>query len=222
MIDVQASLPTGGLPKALIVSEVMLFREGLRAGLARIGSFDVLAAAAPDEAHSIIESHAVEVVILDASRPSALAHAAALRAAWPRLKLVAFGICSYHDMLTGAEFGICAFVGEDGEIEDVDEAAQMALRGESYCSPRATARLIEHIASLARNAAHPVGSRWTDREREVASMVGRGMSNKEIAQELHISPATVKNHVHNILEKFNLPSRSAIGGQLGHAQVRAG
>ena len=42
-----------------------------------------------------------------------------------------------------------------------------------------------------------------------------------IAQELRISPATVKNHVHNILEKSNLPSRSAIGGRLEQSQFSA-
>jgi DNA-binding NarL/FixJ family response regulator len=52
-------------------------------------------------------------------------------------------------------------------------------------------------------------------------MVGRGLSNKAIAQELRISPATVKNHVHNILEKSNLPSRSAIGGRLEPRLLRA-
>ena len=212
--------PRRKLPRALIVSEVMLFREGLRAGLARLGSLEVVAAA-PDEAHAMIRGHAIDIVILDGSRYCALAHAAALRNAWPDLKLVAFGICSPRDMLVGAEFGICAFVGENGEVADINQAAVMALRGESYCSPRATAHLIDHIVALARTRGSPIEGRLTLREREVASMVGQGLSNKQIAQELRISPATVKNHVHNILEKSHLSSRSAIGGRLeqGHLQA---
>ena len=209
------------LPKALIVSEVMLFREGLRAGLTRIGALDVVAAAAPEEAHAIINRQHIDIVIVDASRHRVLAHAAALRSAWPHLKLVAFGVCGQQDMLAGAEFGICAFVSEDGEVADINRAALMALRGESYCSPQDTALLIDHIAALARNVTHSIDERLTDREREVASMVGRGLSNKAIAQELCISPATVKNHVHNILEKSNLPSRSAIGGRLERSPQRA-
>ena len=54
----------------------------------------------------------------------------------------------------------------------------------------------------------------TERENEIAGLVRQGLSNKEIAQRLRISPATVKNHVHNILEKLELTSRGAIGGQL--------
>ena len=125
----RASSSRRKLPRALIVSEVMLFREGLRAGLARIGSLEVVAAAAPGEVHAMIRRLDIDVVILDASRHCALAHAAALRNAWPHLKLVAFGICSHQDMLVGAEFGICAFVGEDGAVADVNQAALMALRG---------------------------------------------------------------------------------------------
>jgi len=214
-------LSSARLPRALIVSEVMLFREGVRAGLERLGSFDVVASAAPDEAHAIVNREHVDIVIIDASRQSSLAHAAALRSMWPDIKLVAFGVCSQQDMLAGAEFGISAFVGDEGEVEDINHAALMALRGESYCSPQDTARLIDHIACLARNVIQSIDDRLTDREREVASMVGRGLSNKEIAQALRISPATVKNHVHNILEKSNLPSRSAIGGRLERSALRA-
>jgi DNA-binding NarL/FixJ family response regulator len=198
----------------------MLFREGLRSGLERLGSLDIVAAASPEEALAFVQHERVDVVILDASRRRSLEYAATLGSARPGLKLVAFGICSQQDMLAGAEFGISAFVGEDGEVADINRAAMLALRGECHCSPTETARLIEHIACLARNVTHSIDGRLTDREREVASMVGRGLSNKAIAQELRISPATVKNHVHNILEKSNLPSRSAIGGRLEPRPMR--
>ena len=88
-------------------------------------------------------------------------------------------------------------------------------------SRTSTAHLIDHIASLARSRVPPFEGRLTLREREVASMVGQGLSNKQIAQELRISPATVKNHVHNSLEKSNLASRSAIGGRLEQGQLLA-
>lgn len=215
------ALVSGCLPRALIVSEVMLFREGLRSGLERHGSLHIVAAASPEEALAILAREPVDVVILDASRRRSLEHAAALGRERPQLKLVAFGVCGQQDMLAGAEFGISAFVGEDGEVSDINRAALMALRGECYCSPRETASLIEHIAWLARTAAHPIDNRLTHRELQIASMVGRGLSNKAIAQELRISPATVKNHVHNILEKSNLPSRSAIGGRLEQHPLRA-
>lgn len=54
----------------------------------------------------------------------------------------------------------------------------------------------------------------SDRERTVAALVADGLSNKEIARDLGISPATVKNHVHATLTKLNLPRRAAIGKAL--------
>nr|WP_314445261.1 response regulator transcription factor [uncultured Sphingomonas sp.] len=211
-MDRGASIASGRtLPVALIISDVMLFREGLRAGLVRLGALDVVAATSPEGARAILARQQVEVVILDASRSTAPGHAAELKSSWPYLKLIAFGICSRKEMVAGAEAGICAFVDQDGDVEDINRAALMALRDESYCSPRAAALLINHIMALSRAAAPTIVARLTEREHEVASMVGRGLSNKQIAQELCISPATVKNHVHNILEKSKLPGRSAIG-----------
>lgn len=218
-MDLKADTPClGRLPNALIISDILLFREGLRAGLMRLGSLNVVDATTAKQSRAILESTRIDVVILDASRPSAASHAARVKTEWPELKLVAFGICNDRDMVAGAESGICAFVDEDGEIEDINRAALMALNDESFCSPKTTARLIDHIASLSRQFTSPAYPRLTDREHQVASMVGRGLSNKQIALELHISPATVKNHVHNILEKSKLPSRSAIGGRLEQMQ----
>ena len=51
----------------------------------------------------------------------------------------------------------------------------------------------------------------SQREREVAALIGQGLSNKSIARELGISLATVKDHVHSILDKTGLPSRLAVG-----------
>ena len=83
-----------------------------------------------------------------------------------------------------------------------------------FLAAAAYLRTIREWTVLVVALARPQSSRLTDREREVASMVGDGLSNKEIAGMLRISPATVKNHVHNILDKLDLPSRSAIGGRL--------
>ncbi|WP_407924962.1 LuxR C-terminal-related transcriptional regulator [Croceibacterium salegens] len=55
---------------------------------------------------------------------------------------------------------------------------------------------------------------------QVASMLGESLDSKEIAQGLRIGPASVKNHIHNILEKSQLPSRSAIGARLDQRHMR--
>jgi two-component system, NarL family, nitrate/nitrite response regulator NarL len=86
-----------------------------------------------------------------------------------------------------------------------------ARAGELGCSPQLAALMCRRLAVL---AGRPAGSALSPRERQVARLVADGLSNKEIAQKLAIGPATVKNHVHNILDKLALRRRSAIAGQL--------
>lgn len=75
-----------------------------------------------------------------------------------------------------------------------------------------SALLCARVAELATLGQQP--ETLTRREREIAMLVGEGLSNKEIAKDLSIGPSTVKNHVHNILEKLRVRRRSAIAQQL--------
>lgn len=213
-----SSTSSRALPSALVVSDIMLFRDGISTGLRRLGALDVVATLCPDEALGYLAVHCVDVVILDTSRRRALSHAWAIRQSRPSLQIVAFGIGAPEDAIAGAESGVSAFVGEDGAIEDINDAALRALNGQSFCSPELTAILLNHISTLKHNNAPKTLTSLTGREDQIAALVTDGMSNKEIAQALRISPATVKNHVHSILEKLELSRRSAIGARLGGQQ----
>src|SRR5436853_2470 len=77
-------------------------------------------------------------------------------------------------------------------------------RGEAVCSPRVAARLLRRVAALAAGSVGPLRTHLTGRECEVVRLIDDGLSNKEIARGLGIEVATVKNHVHNILEKLQV------------------
>ena len=210
-----------GFATAIVISDVMLFREGVWAGLRRLGQLNVLGAFCPYDGLAYLASNVPDLVILDTSRKRALTHAESIKRLSPRSHIIAFGVGSTEDALSGAESGVAAFVDEDGTVEDINEAALKALSGQSCCSPELTARLLAHIADLAHHRGARPLSELTAREDEIAALVGRGFSNKQIASELRISPATVKNHVHNILEKLDLPRRGAIGSHRISAPVLA-
>lgn len=200
-----------GIATAIVISDVMLFREGIVAGLRRLRQIEIMGGFCPHDGLAWLAENDADLVILDTSRRRALPHASAIKQLSPNSQIIAFGIGSDDDALSGAEAGIVAFVGEDGSVEDINEAALGALSGQSSCSPELTARLLAHIAELARDrTARPI-TVLTAREEQIAVLVARGDSNKQIAIELRISPATVKNHVHHILEKLELKRRSAIG-----------
>jgi len=80
--------------------------------------------------------------------------------------------------------------------------------GETLLAPAITRRLVEEFVSRpAPGARHPLVDRLTEREREVLGLIGRGMSNAEIAAHLYVSETTAKTHVSRIITKLNLRDR---------------
>ena len=76
------------------------------------------------------------------------------------------------------------------------------------CSPRVAALIFNRIANLSNGPLTDLADApLTRREREIAVLIARNLPNKEIAQHLRLGPTTVKNHVHNILQKLNIHRR---------------
>ena len=101
-------------------------------------------------------------------------------------------------------------------MDDLTSTIISVTRGELLCSPRVAATLLRRVGALANGARAPHALRGlTFREREVLDLIDGGLSNKEIAVRLHIEVATVKNHVHNLLEKLHVTSRAQAAAQLG-------
>lgn len=199
-----------------MVSDVLLYREGVARGIEQAGRHRVAATAAENAALAAIARDRIDIVLLDASTLSALETARALRDACPALPLVGFGIGSDDVSLACAEAGLRGFVGRDGAIADLLQAIDRALTGEVHCSSRLAAMLCDRVARLSRGERQAAtGSPLTPREHEIAGLVSEGLSNKEIALQLKIGPATVKNHIHSILEKLSVSRRSGIAARLG-------
>jgi two-component system nitrate/nitrite response regulator NarL len=200
----------GARPAALVVSDVLIYREGIAAGLARIGDLEIVGAVSADELPAALSSGQVDIVFIDISRARSREAARAARALSPDVQVIGFGMTSEDEGLAGTEAGVTAFVDHDGTITDLNQAANRAMRGIPVCPPQLTTRLLERVAQLAGRGRAESDAHLTRRERQIASLVEEGLSNKEIACALNISPATVKNHVHMILDKLNLPRRRMI------------
>jgi DNA-binding NarL/FixJ family response regulator len=212
-----------GAPRALIVSDVRLYREALSWRLTQTGRVHVLATAdRGDVALAQTAELAPDVVIIDRAMAGSLAIARAVGET-SRAKVVAFAIADVdHAVIECAEAGLAGYVTRDGTIEDLVETVERAVRGEVLCSPRIAATLFRRLAALS-SAAAPAVSRaaeLTQREREIAALIERGLSNKEIAHRLTIGTATVKNHVHNILEKLEVTRRGEAAASLRDARAK--
>jgi two-component system nitrate/nitrite response regulator NarL len=198
----------------VIVSDVLLYREGLAASLARDGRLEVIALLGESDAPEALDELSPDALLLDASLDRGLALARRIRSDFPELRVVGFGIAGGAASLVAcAESGLAAFVDCNGTVAELVTAVHGALRGELSCSPQVTAMMCDRLASLA-GATSENGEPLTRREREVAALVAEGLSNKEIAIDLRIGPATVKNHVHNILDKLKVRRRAAIAARM--------
>ena len=130
----------------------------------------------------------------------------------PNLKIVALAVAdSDPEIMTWAEAGIAGFVTRDNSLNDLVAAVIASERGELSCSPRHAAALLHHVATMATRTTAPQRAsppQLTRRQSHVLELVGSGLSNKEIARTLGIEVATVKNHVHQVLEKLEVTRRS--------------
>lgn len=209
-------------PRVMVISPVLLYREGLTASLAADGRIEVVAATGPASAHAQALACNPDAILFDATGDDALGMARRLKRSVPRIVLIGFGISDTAGVAVAcAEAGLAGFIDEEGSIDALVATTLGALRGEFRCSARVTAILCERLAELANvdpASERPGASSLTPRERQIASLVSEGLSNKEIAIDLRIGPATVKNHVHNILDKLGAKRRGAIAARVNEPQ----
>jgi DNA-binding NarL/FixJ family response regulator len=113
------------------------------------------------------------------------------------------------DEVAWIEAGASGCVGADASLEEVIGAIEKVAAGELVVSPAVTASLITRLRRLSPNGPHGRSNdELTPREAEVLDLLARGLSNKEIAQQLWVQPQTVKNHVHNVLVKLGVTCRA--------------
>jgi two-component system nitrate/nitrite response regulator NarL len=197
--------------RVLIVADVRLYREGLAASLTSREQLVVTAACASGlEALAQIERLNVDVVVLDMASRESLELIAELRRREAPAKVLAFAVEEVtSEILDCAEAGAAGYVTVDASIDEVVAGIECIFRGELVCPPHIVATLFGHVARRAERGLRGAERRTlTSRERQVLRFIQEGYSNKEIAHELNISEPTVKNHVHNLLDKLQVTSRS--------------
>jgi two-component system nitrate/nitrite response regulator NarL len=195
------------LPRVYVISDVRLYREGLTAALQ--GQLDVIGAGGSGDSLDHIAGLRPDIVLLDFAARDSLALPGRAQQVLPGLLVVAFAVAELEkEVLACAEAGIAGYVMKNGSTEDLVSAVFRALKGELVCSPRIAALLFNRMAGLSNGGpTQSADAPLTRREREIAALIVRSLQNKEIARQLRLGPTTVKNHVHNILQKLNVHRR---------------
>jgi two-component system NarL family response regulator len=200
--------------RVLIADDQALFRRGLYVVLGTEDHIEVVAEAENgEEAVAKTIELAPDVVLMDVRMPriNGIEAARQINLEAPTTKILMLTVSDEEDDLYEAiKAGANGYLLKEISVEEVAEAIRAVVQGQSLISPSMASKLLNEFNSLAKKAEerqqYPAPA-LTSRELEVLKLVAKGMSNREIADELYISENTVKNHVRNILEKLHLHSR---------------
>ena len=204
--------------RVLLVDDQEMIRAGIRLMVDEEPDLEVVGEAG-DGADGVdaVRSLAPDVVVMDIRMPRMDGIVAtAARCARPELGgtkvliLTTFEEDAY--VLAALRAGASGFIGKGAEREEIVRAVRAANDGEALLSPTATRALIERFLKVDTEPVVADARRrridlLTSRETEVLTLVARGRSNQELADELFISPATAKTHVNRILSKLGLRDR---------------
>lgn len=198
------------------VADARLYRESLCRALSHQPGLRMVGAGAPErESFLRIAALQPEILLLDfaaATRPDVV-HS--VLEASPGSRVVAFGVREQRaEVFACAEAGVAGYVAAEASLDEVAELLRGATDGAVPCSPSIAAILLRDIASIVREHASAHLALLTAREREIVGLIDRGATNKDIGEKLSIEVATVKNHVHRILEKLGVTRRAAAAARM--------
>jgi two-component system nitrate/nitrite response regulator NarL len=212
----------GASRRVVVASDVRLYSEGLTHVLSADGRLFVsgVVDAAARTVDAVVAGD-IDALLLDGTMAGACEALNEVRARIPPLPVVIFSVPDDDDeLLAFVEAGATAFVARNAPSRELIETVLSAL-GASLLVPRSSAQMLLRLARRTRAAtgSASVPQSTTDltrREREIARLLDTGLSNKEIAGRLSISVATVKNHVHRVLEKLHVQRRGQAAHRLRH------
>jgi two-component system nitrate/nitrite response regulator NarL len=201
----------------LVVDDVRLYRDGLIALLEQEPSIAYVEGV-PDTETALrsLRGREFAVVLLNMRVTNSLATCRDLVASANSAPIVALAVSGGDDEVVAyAEAGVSGYLLRDQPHAELVATIASAARGEVPCPPQVAAALMRRVGTLAAERHIWIGpGRLTPREREILDLIEQGMSNKEIARLLFIEVRTVKNHVHNLLEKLKVHRRGEAAAML--------
>jgi DNA-binding NarL/FixJ family response regulator len=203
--------------RLLLVNEIRLMSNVLSAALEDEPDIEVVACATSvEEALEKLNQADVDVVLASTRLPErgALRLTETISEIQPSTDVIVLGVTEKKErVLQYVEAGAVGYVLKEDSLDDMVEAIKAAQHGRALVSPKIAAALMERVSELAQMFADletgvVESAGLTSRELEVLELLGQNLTNQEISDRLVIEVGTVKNHVHSILNKLNVNSRS--------------
>jgi len=195
--------------RILIVDDHPVTREGLHSALDLAEEVEVVGEAATgEEAVEFVRGLQPDVVFMDVRMPgmSGIEATRAIREVSPDTRVILFTVDESRASISEAiQAGVSGYLLKDASVDELVNAARLALEGKAVIHPQLTRAFIEEVQFAEKR---PDTAPLSKREKEILQKVAYGATTKEVARDLGISPHTVKTHLERIFEKLGANDRA--------------
>lgn len=195
--------------RILVADDHPLFREGVVHSLEAEPDFSVVGqASSGEDALRMARDLLPDVVLLDIGMPGwgGIVAAGKISASCPATRIAMLTVLEDEDkLLASFKVGARAYVLKGVSAHELARVVRSVANGEVYVTPSLAAGIL--LALSHNHSSHDPLEGLTERESEILKLVGRGMTNRAIGEQLHLSEKTIKHYVTNILEKLHVRSR---------------
>ena len=196
----------------LIADDHQLFRDGVRTLLLAAPDMQLAGEVETgDEAVALAAQAQPDVVLMDIQMPGINGVEATRQIVNTSPHIAVLMVTMFdddHSVFAAMRAGARGYVLKGAKHEDMLRAIRAAAHGEAIFSPTVAGRMMDFFAGMRPPKLPQVFPELSDREREILHLIAEGYKNPEIAEQLVLSPKTVRNHVSNILSKLQVADRA--------------
>lgn len=199
--------------KVLLAEDQVMVRQGLKAMIETDPDIRVTGEAGNGrEAIELCEKQSFDLIVLDIRMPvmDGIKAARRIRARWPEVKLLMLTTFDDEDyVMDSLKLGVNGYMLKTGDTESLIRSIKSAVAGGLSLEDQVAAKVVPRLLRQQEDELGPDPS-LTPRERAILKAIGEGRSNSEIAELLHLSVGTVKNHISHLLDKLELRDRTQL------------
>lgn len=198
--------------KILLCDDQAVIRDGMEMLLQLEKDFEVVGAAQDGyEAVELADKKKPDLILMDLKMPgmNGIEATREIRKKHPTVKILV--LTTYDDdewVFDAIRAGASGYLLKDTPRQKIVEAIRGTVEGKSFVDPGVAGKLLNQVASNQTQPASILTDKLTERELDVLRLLAKGMTNTDIAGQLHLSEGTVRNHVSAILEKLNVSDRT--------------